>query len=440
MLLKSFKVTIQHLAYHIVNSKMVRVVIGILFLVGCSSIPYKSLRKETLKTFSSAKYAQQHTGFLVVDLESKDTLINLNASKYFIPASTTKLFSFYTSLQLLEEQLPSLKYVNENNSLIAVATGDPTWLHPYFRNEEPIQFLREQDSVLLFLDNFSGEKLGPGWAWEDYGYEFSTERSALPLFANTITLEGGDSLKTYPRYFSRHVEKQNGRPGRAWKSNDFFVPEAFQDTLNVPFITSSELTLRLLSEYTGKNIRPLDSFPRKKWNILKGISRDSVIKQMLWESDNFLAEQLMLSCSSTLSDTLSFEKTRDYILKNQFNSLKQKPRWVDGSGLSRYNLFTPNSMVRVLQKLYTETDTLQLFALMPHWDLNGTIPQKEIKQPSFIRAKSGSMGNVYNLCGYLKTSSGKLLAFSFMNNHFQRPSSAVRKDMFDILTALYNSY
>ena len=99
---------------------------------------------------------------------------------------------------------------------------------------------------------------------KDYGYEFSTDRSALPLFANTITREGGDSLKTYPRYFSRHVQKQNGRPGRAWKSNDFFVPEAFQDTLNVPFITSSELTLGLLSEYTGKNIRLLDSFPSKK--------------------------------------------------------------------------------------------------------------------------------------------------------------------------------
>ena len=189
-----------------------------------------------------------------------------------------------------------------------------------------------------------------------------------------------------------------------------------------------------------KKIQIMDSFPSKNWRVLPGIPRDSVLKHMLWKSDNFLAEQLMLTCSSTLSDTLSFEKARNQILDGHLQALRQKPRWVDGSGLSRYNLFTPESMVAVLRKLHAETDSLRLFSLMPQWDFDGTIAIENSNKSSFILAKSGSMGNMYNLCGYLKTKSGRLLAFSFMNNHFRRPSKEVRRDIYDILRLIHEAH
>jgi D-alanyl-D-alanine carboxypeptidase/D-alanyl-D-alanine-endopeptidase (penicillin-binding protein 4) len=98
-------------------------------------------------------------------------------------------------------------------------------------------------------------------------------------------------------------------------------------------------------------------------------------------------------------------------------------------------------MVQVLQKLHSETDSLHLFSLMPRWNRDGTISEDEIASASsFIYAKSGSMGNVYNLCGYLKTKSGKLLVFSFMNNHFRRPSSEIRRDIYKILSSIREKY
>jgi len=45
---------------------------------------------------------------------------------------------------------------------------------------------------------------------------------------------------------------------------------------------------------------------------------------------------------------LSTEWTIDSLLKTDLKDLPQKPRWVDGSGLSRYNLFTPQSFVWLL--------------------------------------------------------------------------------------------
>lgn len=440
MLLNSIKVPFQVFLNQILTIRKLGVTLLLATLVGCASIPHKSLKKQLLDDFKSEKFKAQHTGFLVVDLKKNDTLINLNGAKYFIPASTAKLFTFYTSLKLLEEQLPSLKFANENNELIAIGTGDPTWLHPYFNNEIPTDFLMQYDTIQLFLDNYGGGKLGPGWAWEDYSYYFSPEMGAVPLFGNVVTLEVSDSLKVTPHFFSKNVQRKNGMPLRDWKENQFYLGDVEQDTLHVPFVTSKELTLQLLTEQTGKVIVPMDSLPQKNWKILFGISRDSVLKQMLWESDNFLAEQLMLNASSTLTDTLSFEKARDFTLDNHLSNLKQKPRWVDGSGLSRYNLFTPTSMVNVLQELYSETDSLRLFALMPRWNSEGTLTEKNKAEDSFILAKSGSMGNVYNLCGYLRTKSGKLLAFSFMNNHFRRSSRQVRQDMYRILTAIHHSY
>ncbi|MEM8927236.1 MAG: D-alanyl-D-alanine carboxypeptidase, partial [Bacteroidota bacterium] len=314
------------------------------------------MKKEVLGDFQSAKFKAQHTGFLVVDVANNDTLINLNGSKYFTPASTAKLFTLYTSLKLLDDTIPALKYVEQNNTLIAMGTGDPSWLHPYFNNEIPINFLGQYDSIAFFMDNYAGGKFGPGWAWEDYPYYFSPEISPLPLFGNVVTLEVSDSLKVTPQFFSKKILKKNGMPPRTWKENRFYLPDIDPDTLYVPYITSKELTLALLKDAIDKNIQLVDSLPLKKWKILPGIPKDSILKQMLWQSDNFLAEQLMLTCSSTLSDTLSFEKARNLILGSHLSSLKQKPRWVDGSGLSRYNLFTPESMVMVLQKLYSETD------------------------------------------------------------------------------------
>ncbi|MEO0570637.1 MAG: D-alanyl-D-alanine carboxypeptidase [Bacteroidota bacterium] len=422
------------------RSKTIRIVLPFSLIAGCASLPSKPIKKEIFRDFQSEKFKSQHTGFLVVDLTSNDTLMNLNGAKYFTPASTAKLFTLYSSLALLGDSLPSLKYTAKNNTLTAIGTGDPSWLHPHFKNEIPINFIAQYDSVAFFLDNYAGDRFGPGWAWEDYPYYFSPEISPLPLYGNVITVEVNDSLKVTPNFFSKRIQRQNAMPLRGWKHNQFYLPDITQDTLYVPYITSKKLTLKLLHSVIEGKVRLLDSLPLKNWKMLPGIPRDSVLKRMLWQSDNFLAEQLMLTCSSTLSDTLSFEKAKNRIMDNHLSTLRQKPRWVDGSGLSRYNLFTPESMVTVLQRLYSETDSLRLFSLVPQWDFNGTITMENSSDAAFIHAKSGSMGNIYNLCGYLRTTSGRLFAFSFMNNHFRRPSKEVRRDMYAILKLIHERY
>ena len=156
---------------------------------------------------------------------------------------------------------------------------------------------------------------------------------------------------------------------------------------------------------------------------------------MLHVSDNMLAEQLILLCSK--ADTLNTQKSIESIMKNYLSDLPDKARWVDGSGLSRYNLFTPRSIVKLLQKIYQEVPKERLFELLPAGGQPGTLRNMFKGNQPFIFAKSGSFSNNYNLSGYLIGRSGKTYLFSFMNNSFMNPMSEIRKEVDRILTNIH---
>ena len=118
------------------------------------------------------------------------------------------------------------------------------------------------------------------------------------------------------------------------------------------------------------------------------------------------------------------------MLENQLKDLKQKPRWVDGSGLSRYNLFSPMSFVEVLTKLYTSIPEERLFSLFPVGGEFGTIKNWYVgTDKPYVFAKTGTVGNNHNISGYLLTNSGKVLVFSFMNNHFKKTNAEIKQQM-----------
>lgn len=409
-------------------------------LSSCSSSKINQTLKQTNSKLSSSFYDHQFTGVVIVDAEQKDTLIAINKDRYFTPASNVKIFTLYSGLKILPQNIPTLKYVVQNDTLFFEGTADPTWLHPYFNDSTAIQFLRGFKNLAFSTVNFQDTKFAPGWAWEDYAYYFSPERGAQPLYGNVLTISEAKNLRIRPNYFKDSIIR--GKTNyRAIDTNDFSIPEKLSDTLEIPFKTSYRLTKNLLQEKLKANLTLVAQMPSGDKKTLSGIATDSIYKRMMLVSDNFLAEQLMLNAASTLSDTLSFKIAKDYILKNHLSILKQEPRWVDGSGLSRYNLFTPESFLQILTLLKNEVDEKRLFHLFPSWNANGTIQKIDnTNEIPFIYAKSGGMGNVYNLSGYLKTKSGKVLIFSFMNNHFRKPSGEIRQHIYDILKSIHEVY
>ncbi len=409
-------------------------------LTGCASSK-KKIRKSTNSILSSKFHQNQFTGLLIIDPETKDTLFSKNSKKYFTPASNTKIFTLFTALAMLPDSIPALKYLIKNDTLYIEGTGDPTLLHTYFDSKKNLQFLNRHPYIALHLNNFAMEKYGPGWAWDDYQYNYQPERSGFPLYGNVATLYNSDSVDCTPPYFKNKVISLDYSHNRELESNTFYFSPSRKDTIEIPFKTDSTLTKILLEDALQKKVKITQKMPKGKKKVLYSVPSDSVYKRMMHQSDNFIAEQLLIVAASTLSDTLDGSKAQNHILKNQLADLKQVPRWVDGSGLSRYNLFTPESMVHILHKMYRDIPKKRLFSLFPAGGVSGNLEDWYKGNPKpYLYAKTGSLGNNHNISGYLITRSNKTLIFSFMNNHFKQPSSEVKKRMQLIFEEIRDGY
>ena len=126
------------------------------------------------------------------------------------------------------------------------------------------------------------------------------------------------------------------------------------------------------------------------------------------------------------------------MLEHQFADFQADVNWVDGSGLSRYNLISPRSMVHVLDKIRQSVPEDKLYQLLPEAAKSGTLSNSFVGLGGRIHAKTGSMTHVYNLSGYLETNSGKTLLFSFMNNNFTVSFSELKAEMERVLSLFIN--
>jgi D-alanyl-D-alanine carboxypeptidase/D-alanyl-D-alanine-endopeptidase (penicillin-binding protein 4) len=210
--------------------------------------------------------------------------------------------------------------------------------------------------------------------------------------------------------------------------------------IDVPLKISPAITASLLADTLKKNItviqKPFDSTS----HTLYSIPSDSLYRIMMQESDNFIAEQLLLMCAGVISDTLKPEIAINYSKKNFLNDLQDEPVWKDGSGLSRFNLFTPRSVVQLWEKIYTLAPRERLFTLLAIGGQKGTIRNYYKEGKPYIFGKTGSLSNNHALSGYLVTKRGRLLIFSFMNTHFTTSTSEVRNNMQSILHSIYEAY
>jgi D-alanyl-D-alanine carboxypeptidase/D-alanyl-D-alanine-endopeptidase (penicillin-binding protein 4) len=154
---------------------------------------------------------------------------------------------------------------------------------------------------------------------------------------------------------------------------------------------------------------------------------------MRGESDNFLAEQILLMVARELTDSLN---TAAGIRATRRDS--GQIRWVDGSGLSRYNLVTPNYLVGELDRIQSLIGWEGVQDYFPINGRRGTLKDRYETFDGIIYAKTGSLSNNYNLSGYLKSKSGKWYIFSYMHNHFIGEADELDEDIERVLYYLHS--
>ncbi|MBX2944562.1 MAG: D-alanyl-D-alanine carboxypeptidase [Cyclobacteriaceae bacterium] len=420
-------------------------------LAGCSPLSRQKLNK----SFAEAERKfQDHIGFVLYDPLKKETLYTYNGEKYFTPASNTKIFTLFTSLTVLGDSLPALQYMIKGDSLIFSGTGDPSFFYDQvYNNNRTVDFLKNTTKELYYAsDNFYTSSLGPGWAWSDYNYAYSAERSPFPIYGNTykVTQPTSAGIRVTPTYFKKYfwladsTERASAFVREVGSNRTDYFPGK-QTSLGrewyIPFKSNALLVTDLLADTLKRPVnllgKPAEWKDRK---TLFSIPADSVYKVMMQESDNFLAEQLLLVCAGMLSDTLQPEIAMQHITKKYLFDLPDSPVWVDGSGLSRYNLFTPRSIVALWDKLYLKVERERLFHLLAAGGKSGTLRNSYKHEPPYVYGKTGTLRNNHSLSGYLVTKKGRTLIFSYMNNNYTVPVTDVRSEMERLLKQIYENY
>ena len=421
--------------------------------ISACSVHQRMARQVNKQFKQSGIVSQYHVGFALYDPADKQLIYGKNEDTYFTPASNTKLFTFYAGLKMVPDSLPSLRYVERGDSLIFWGTGDPSFLHTGLKNVKALEFLKDSGKKLFFAaGRYSGNFYGNGWAWDDYNDYYQAEINELPLMDNMLLVESNaGKLRISPAALRSCVSMNTAdrttafRVVRDFNQNLFRYPNTVVPaTYNqqVPFKTSTTLTINLLTDTLKKPVGLVQMSMPEDARTIYGIKSDSVFKAMMLPSDNFIAEQLLLVYSDRISADLNTTKAIDYIKNKYLSNLPGKPSWVDGSGLSRGNLFTPREMVSLLDSIYvTVNNNQRLFDMLPGGGKSGTLRNAYPKTDKpFVYGKTGSLSNVHNQSGYVLTKKGKVYLYAFMNNNFVLPTAAVRAEMARIVTYIHEQF
>ncbi len=431
------------------SPKQFTLLILVFVINSCASVKQLAIETDAERLLKQSEvFSSQFTGFSLFDIETNSYVAGYNSTLKFTPASNTKLMTMYAVLKTYSDSIPSLLYKEIDSGIIVQPIGDPTFLYEPFKDQSAFDFLNRYKNVLINWPEEDPNPYGTGWAWDDYIYNFQPQRTWWPIYGNTVSIrKKDDSLSITPAFFEEYVEVLNQtKPGElVHRELNYNVFKAYleSDTSDferiIPFEYSKELFFQLLKDTLSANISFSDEALVNP-DTLFSQPTDSVLVKLMKPSDNFLAEQLLLM----VAKTNGHDEIKPFIkeVKNGWLISLNDMVWVDGSGLSRYNLIAPVDQVRLLRICTEEFGWERMKSILPTSN-EGTLEDRfilEEEEEPYIFAKTGTLSNNHNLSGYLITRSGKRMIFSLMSNHYTRPTEEVKKAMEQFLLEIRNAY
>jgi len=420
----------------------------ILFILSSCSVHKRISKSAKEEVLNIPTLQTAHAGISIYEPATGKYWYDYNGEKYFVPASNVKIPTCYAAMKYLGDSLVGLRYEDGAGGFVyGFPTGDPTFLHPDFNNQPVFDFIKKNNlkGLIWSQRDFKSSFYGNGWSWNDYQESYMPERSPFPVYGNIVTIK--DTGNTIPKVYINRATFGGAYP-KGYRverslSGVFTAVDAdreFSET-KIPFVTDPIFVSGIISKAIGKDVFTnaafIDSIIPTK--LIHSQPTDSVLKPMMHRSDNFFAEQLLLMVSNERLGVMNDEKIIDTLLKTDFKDLPQKPRWVDGSGLSRYNLFTPQDFVVILNKLQNEFGMARIKNIFPTVG-EGTLTNYYTEDSNYIYAKTGSLSGVVALSGYLTTKKGKQLIFSVLVNNHQTSGTEVRRAVEKFLQGVRDKY
>ncbi|MFM2064190.1 MAG: hypothetical protein RLZZ507_3861 [Cyanobacteriota bacterium] len=424
-------------------------------------------------------FKRMRWGILVKPLSSPQNLYSQDAEKYFIPASTTKLFTTAAALQKLGAnfRIRTSVYQDSEGVLRVVGRGDPSLKNAQLTilaKQLYQQGIRQVNQLIADDSYFQGEVVHPSWQWEDVQAYYGAPVNSL------IVNENASLLTFLPQKIGQPLQLQWADPTEAYKwkiennsvttqENEPGFVEVNRDLKGQILRITGQLAVNSQPEITALAVfDPIDNFLRhfrfslataginvKQTSTAKGETNEQEIaaiespplSELLTEtnvnSNNLYAEALLrnLADKQTLTKTQTTDAAGLQVLKSTLTELGVEPNnyiLVDGSGLSRKNLISPEALVQLLQVM-GKSDQAEIFrASLPVAGISGTLKNRFLNTSAqgIVQAKTGTMMGVVSLSGYINVPHYEPLVFSIIVNQSEQPASVVRKAMDEIVVLL----
>ena len=408
-----------------------------------------SVRQAQKTLLNSEGVKGAHVGIAIYNDSKEQWLSKYQSDHYFTPASNVKILATYLGLQFLGDSLPGWKMAENADTLFLMPLGDPSFMHPEFKHQPVVDIIKNTNKQVVIVGNNQDqfEIFGSGWSWADYAEDYQPERSRMPIYGNVVHFyQSNKKLEAIkPFYFFKDIvdlgkaEEKNwsrSRTGNRFfttnennKSKYFQVPFSQED---MPMVKA----LELLNDTLGKKIsfQKQSTLPATSYKTIKTVPTDSLLKIMMLRSDNFYADQIVLMASEQLFGKMDDAALLDSTKKLFFADLPQKMRWADGSGLSRYNLNTPENYIAILQQMHAKFGEARVKNIFEKGG-EGTIAAYYKNFPGTMYAKTGTLGGQVALSGFIYTPKQQKLYFSVLvANHMSPSSTQVRRAVETYLT------
>ncbi|MDN5341490.1 MAG: hypothetical protein PWP28_365 [Oceanotoga sp.] len=352
-------------------------------------------------------------GFSSLEIRNMDNdiIFGYNNYKYFIPASLTKLFTSYVTLEKHSKDFYFKTFLysdynissNFTGNLYIKGMGDPVLkledVENMIKSIKSAGIKKIYGDFIIDFSLFNDEGFGRGWMWDDPQPQiasFNIHLSSHEVFKYKTNMEIKDYI--------------------------LFVISNLFDKYDIKFY----------GEFKFEN------FDKKNLNILYENNSDNllnIIKEMLEKSDNQIAEMLFRynGINNGISNIESSIKNNSKILSKVIDD---DFIIYDGCGLSMYNLVTPNMVneINVLLHKNFKDDYLKILA-SPYE--NSTI---ENRFNYSIWAKTGTLYSDSGISGIIKTKKNNYFYFTMIENNYVFDKYEVKKFENDILNYIYNNY
>ena len=428
----------------------------------------------------------------IYDTSSKKSILTLDDDILLPPASTLKMATaIATTLAFPDNFTFKTKVYQSDKNIIFKFGGDPTLTRGNIR--KLLQTIKNagikniKGDILLDGTVFSGYEQAIGWPWDILGVCYSAPSSAISLDNNCV--QGSiysDKKKKITRVFvpQHHpvsissdviaVSKEEQKEGlcelqlhysqeNVYKLSGCLAyrnaPLALQFAIQNPTKYAQDV---LRAEIKNAGIRFKGQIKTGQLNKTAKLitthssePRDALLKRMLKDSDNLVADNLMKMIGhhyykkpGTFSNGAMAMKM---ILKEKAGIDLTTAVITDGSGLSRNNRITGAQLIEILSFFYTKKGE-HLVSMLPVSGMDGTLKYRHsVRYPPLkesLKAKTGSLFGSHNLAGIFTNEKGhNLLVVQLVSNYHpldtgeeidpsQTPITRFEKALFQ---ALHNS-